>query len=101
MDLNSLFNTQNLLQSAAVGICVWTIRSFIELKFPSLIANKVFTGIFLPSLSLAISVAISVFMPVSQGVALATTVFQGLLCGFASSYTFSALKAFLTREAEK
>lgn len=99
MDINSLFSTQNILQSVCVGILVWTIRSFIELKFPNIITNKKFTGIFLPTLSLITSIIISFGLPIA-GLSLRDTVLNGLLCGFSSSFLFSALKGLLIKGAE-
>lgn len=100
MDIQSLFNLQNILQSVSVGIIIYTLRSWLELKWSLLAQNRLWTGLVLPSGALVVSLLISFLLPASP-TTLRDTVLNGLLCGFASGYLFSALKSLLNKEVEK
>ncbi len=100
MDLNSLFTTQNILQSAAVGIIIFTLRSWFELKWAMLAQNSFWTGVCLPSGALVVSLLISFLLPV-VGQSLRDTILNALLDGFISGYIFSIIKATLLKESEK
>jgi hypothetical protein len=105
MDIQSLFQISTLFHASVVGIVVYFIRTWLELKFPSLITNKQFTGIYLPTLAIIISLVIVLFSGLSPsyliGAKLIDRVGYSIITGFCSGYIFSALKSILQKESEK
>ena len=96
MDIGQLFSAQNILQATAIGVVVAMVRKILELKWSKLIGNRVWTGVVLPTAALFLSVSASYVL---ASPFTATDAFNGVLCGFASSYVFSILKTFLNKEA--
>ncbi len=101
MDIQSFFSANIILQSITVAIFVYVIRLWTEGKWNNLKDNKKFTGVFLPSLSLIVSLLITFFAPIGQiaGQLVGEKIAYALLSGFASSYVFSIFKAFLKKQA--
>ncbi len=101
IDIQGLFTTANIMQAIGTGIIVWFIRLWCETEWVTLATNKKWTGLYLPTLALAISLLISFLLPIGASVPLGQKLSQGMLCGFASGYLFSALKGVLSKEAER
>jgi hypothetical protein len=102
MDLNSLFNSQNLLQATAVGVIIYFVRLWCETKWATLAQNRLWRGVCLPSGALVVSLLISFLLPVvGAGLTMRDSVLNGLICGFSSSFLFSMFKGILSKEADK
>jgi len=99
MDISFLFNANTILQSITVGVIVYFVRVWVEAEWSKLVVNRLWTGAVLPTLSLAISLLISFWTPIGQAGSSGEKLAQALLCGFASGYVFSILKAFLKKQA--
>lgn len=104
MDISALFQINTIFQASVVGIIVFMIRSALENKFPSLLTNKQFTGIYLPTLAIVISIVLVLFSGLSPtyliGGTLVDKIGYGIITGFCSGYIFSALKATLLKMTE-
>lgn len=101
MDLNAIFTTQTILQSIVTGIIVWLVRLWLETEVSSLANNKKWTGLYLPTLAIMVSLVLSFLFPFAVPATVSGKLTTGLLCGFCSSYLFSALKGILSKEADK
>jgi hypothetical protein len=101
MDISALFQISTIFHASVVGIIVYFIRTWLELKFPSLITNKQFTGIYLPTLAIVISMVIVLFSGLSPsyliGAKLIDRIGYSIITGFCSGYIFSAIKSLLQR----
>lgn len=98
MDFNTIFSTNTMLQSISVGLIVYFIRLWLEAKWNNLESNKIFTGAILPSLALLISFLITFLLPFNTNYSSAEKLAYSLICGFSSSFLFSALKGFLSHD---
>lgn len=103
ISIDQIFSIQTIITSLSTGVMVYLIRTFAESEKPSLADSKKWTGIFLPSLSVAIAVCIvllSGLLPTFLlGAKLVDKISYGFIVGWCSGYIFSATKAILVKSS--
>lgn len=103
MDIQSLFQITTIFHAAIVGVITYFIRIWCENKWIKLLNNKQWTGIYLPSLAVLISVVLVLFSGLGPDYLVHGKLIDKLgyavIVGFCSGYLFSALKSMLIRES--
>lgn len=102
MNLESLFNTNTMFLSLAIGVIVYLIRTYIELKFPTISLNKIYGKVYVPLLAVLVGVGLCMVSSTVPAWTVAPTpqdrAILGIVCGWCSSFIFRIIRAFLIKE---